>query len=365
MINIKVNSPESRALAWLRFPLALLVVLIHTAYTQDQNDFGFYLGNLISNNLANIAVPTFFFISGYLFFCKYDKFEYKDYLAMIKKKSKTLLLPYFIWNLITYIYIAGWHLFADGTFGDIQPWELYKIFWAVDDGYVIKSIFGYQFSILCSPICGVLWFVRDLIVAMIVSPLIWWIVRRIRMWSVIIFLLPWLLHIGIPIKGFGLMALCFFPMGGTFSICGKDIFIYVKKYGKYVLAAFLCFLLCNSFITFPNNIHRVLNNLMILTGIFGIFHIALQRVIKSRDSVIIRLGETSFFIYVFHTCFIFNPLHYIIDPISTIPFVGCTLAYISSFVIRVGLSVAVYYTMKRLCPKILAILVGNRVSINR
>lgn len=215
MINLKSDSLESRALAWLRFPLALLVVLIHTGYTSDKNDFAFYLGNMISNNLANIAVPTFFFISGYLFFSKYIKFEYKDYIAIIVKKSKTLLLPYIIWNLIMYIYIAAWHLISDGTLGDIQPWELYKIFWAKDDGYVVTSPFGYQFSILCSPICGVLWFIRDLMVVMLLSPLIWWIVRRLQMWSIILFLVPWLFYIGVPIKGFGLMALCFFPIGGV------------------------------------------------------------------------------------------------------------------------------------------------------
>lgn len=233
MVALNRDSKESLALDWVRFPLAALIVLIHTAFTDDRGDIAFYLGKMISENLANIAVPTFFFISGYLFFARYERFGRQEYLKMLTKKARTLLLPYIIWNAVVYLYMMISHLHTDGTFGDIMPWELHKIFWAQNDGYVTTSPFGYQFSLLCTPVCGVLWFIRDLMVAMILTPIIWYVVRKCRLWSIILFLIPWLLNIGIPIKGFGLVALCFFPLGATFSICGKDIFRYIRPGGQY------------------------------------------------------------------------------------------------------------------------------------
>lgn len=150
-----------------------------------------------------------------------------------------------------------------------------------------------------------------------------------------------------------------FPNRGG-SICGKNIFNYVRDYGKYILSIFICVWLCNSFISSFYNVPRLLNDLLIVTGVCALFYVAIQRVTKYCDNTIVNLGETSFFIYVFHTCFIFNALRFIIDPISMIPYVGCTFAYFLSFFIRVILCVAIYYMMKYVCPKILAVLVGNR-----
>lgn len=262
-----------------------------------------------------------------------------------------------------YLYLVVWHLISDGTIGEIMPWDLYKIFWAVDDGYLVTSLFGYKFSILSSPIHGVLWFIRDLMVAMLLSPIIWRIVKTLRGWSLFVFLTPWLLRIGIPVKGFGLCALCFFPLGGVFSICGENVFNYVKVIGKYVSVIFVIFLCINSYFSFSCEVPRFLPEILILAGLVSMLYIAYKRVsMMSKGNNIIKLGETSFFIYVFHTCFLFNPLRFIIDPIETLPYVGCTMAYILSFLIRVIVCVAVYYIMKRICPSLLTILVGNRLN---
>ena len=96
----------------------------------------------------------------------------------------------------------------------------------------MHSVFGYEFSILSSPSAiGVMWFIRDLMVAMVLSPIVWWIVRRMRMWSLVVFFLPYILYIGVPVQGFGLAALCFFPAGATFSICGKDVVQSLTRWG--------------------------------------------------------------------------------------------------------------------------------------
>lgn len=362
MIDLKRNSKESLALDWVRFPLAALIVLIHTPFTDDRSDFAFYLGKTVSENLANIAVPTFFFISGYLFFVQYKRFGWNEYRNMLIKKSRTLLLPYIIWNAIVYLYLMISYLHADGTFGDIMPWELHKIFWVQNDGYVATSLFGYKFSILCTPVCGVLWFIRDLMVAMLLSPIIWWIVRRCKLWALILFLIPWGLYIGIPIKGFGLMALCFFPLGATLSICGKDIFSYIRPVGAIISVIFIIIWGTNSFISFNGNVPRLLNQLLILTGLVSVLYVSYISTSNRSCQIICKLGEASFLIYVCHTLFVFYPLHYILEPISIIPHIGKTLSYLFSFLIRISICTAGYFILKKVCPALLSLIVGGRMK---
>ena len=65
---IERNSQESSALNLLRFPLAALVVLLHTSALSAPGDFTYFWANNINAPIVQIAVPTFFFMSGYLFF---------------------------------------------------------------------------------------------------------------------------------------------------------------------------------------------------------------------------------------------------------------------------------------------------------
>lgn len=228
MIDLFHGSHTSKVLEIMRFPLAALIVFIHTSFSPDKTDLSFYLGNLITQSIATVAVPTFFFISGYLFFAKYTTFGWKEYSNAIRKKILTLAVPYFLWIAIVYYGMGVLTGFKNGP----EPWDLYRIFWAESDGIVAKSLFGYSFSILSTPSAlGVLWFVRDLMVAMLLTPIMWYIVKHLKMWSIIFFLIPYFLFLAVPVKGFGLVALCFFPIGATFSICGKDIVNVVTGWG--------------------------------------------------------------------------------------------------------------------------------------
>lgn len=82
-MTIDRNSRESKAISLMRFPLAVLIVLLHTGVTCGDEDVAYYLCNYISAPIVVCAVPTFFFISGYLFFMGGGVFSVK-----ISKKDK-------------------------------------------------------------------------------------------------------------------------------------------------------------------------------------------------------------------------------------------------------------------------------------
>lgn len=359
MVNLDKNSIESKAMSWLRFPLAAFVVFIHTDYSTDGSNLAYYIGTLLSNGIAQVAVPTFFFISGYLFFAKIDRFGIKEYVHIMKRKFMALAVPYLLW-----IALAFYGYSALRGFGDIQPWDVYKIFWAQSDGYVVTSVFGYKFSILSSPSgCGVLWFVRDLMVAMVMSPIVWVIVRRLKLYAIIVFILPYLLYLGIPVRGFGLVALCFFPLGATFSILGYRVTYVLSRFGRIIISCFLILVILK-FVLDVNSItyHRLLVQGLIMFGVAACLVIARVCVISGSVLWLIPLGETSFFVYVFHALPIFYPAEHMIDKIAYWSQYGPTIAYFTNWVGRIIVCVVIFYVLKLCMPNLLSMLTGGRLK---
>lgn len=104
-MKIERNSNESKALSFMRFPLASLIVLLHTGITCGPEDFTYYLANYINAPIVQLAVPTFFFMSGYLFFIGKEEYNFNIYISKLKKKITTLVIPYIIWNLIAIFFL--------------------------------------------------------------------------------------------------------------------------------------------------------------------------------------------------------------------------------------------------------------------
>lgn len=96
---------------WLRFPLIVGVVFIHSfgkPFDYEALDIynlsGIDCYNLfrvsVSKVLTHVCVPTFYFISGYLFFKGLESWNSARYKEKLKRRVKTLLIPFLIWNTI-------------------------------------------------------------------------------------------------------------------------------------------------------------------------------------------------------------------------------------------------------------------------
>ena len=107
----------------LRFPLALAVVFIHAMGAAPRWQHASELSLLdackwlFSQTLAGVAVPTFFFLSGYLFFLGMSeaRVTWAFFLAKWKRRLPTLLLPYLTWNVLAFLWRwgeSGWGAFA-------------------------------------------------------------------------------------------------------------------------------------------------------------------------------------------------------------------------------------------------------------
>lgn len=72
----------------------LLVIYIHSYYLEgNEFEMNKFIQLFWGQGICRIAVPLFFILSGYLFFCNIDE-GVQTVWRKIKKRCKTLLLPY-------------------------------------------------------------------------------------------------------------------------------------------------------------------------------------------------------------------------------------------------------------------------------
>ena len=173
--------------------------------------------SLFSLVLFGSAVPLFFGISGYLFFYKPD-FNVSIYRDKLMKRVKTLLIPYVLWNII-YVLFNVILLKSKGQSINVVS-QLVSIW------HMPNSSF---------PADPALWFVRDLMVCMVMSPLIYQIIKRKRLF--VYFFIPffclWLTYAFSDklISGLSISSLLFFTIGGYLAVNKTDVVHLIKTMG--------------------------------------------------------------------------------------------------------------------------------------
>lgn len=153
----------SAAFDVLRLPLLLLVVFIHadnrtlvwhgiSQTIRPQGDVALGMRLVISQEIARVAVPLMFSIAGYLFFSRFSG-TWEELLRKWKSRAGTLLVPFLAWGFLHYV------LMGLGM-GEV-PYD-----GSIWDG--LNSIVG----VTRAPQIFHLWFIRDLIVFVLVVPLL-------------------------------------------------------------------------------------------------------------------------------------------------------------------------------------------------
>ncbi|MCQ2964234.1 MAG: acyltransferase [archaeon] len=123
----------------------------------------------------------FFLTSGYFFFRKFSKsYKFNNYIVQIKKRIKSLFIPYILWTIIggTIVYI--FYLTLLPSIGEAYHFE-----------NIVKWII---FPLNFSPTFQ-LWFIVDLMKLTIISPIIYFLVKKFKKKYLLIIFILWLLEI--------------------------------------------------------------------------------------------------------------------------------------------------------------------------
>lgn len=225
----------------LRFICAVLIVLLHagglTPLQYDNPDIPskFYVFDTIrivlSKGLCCVAVPLFFIISGYLFFKKLEKWDYSVWRNKLQKRIRSLFVPYCLWCTIPLVFLFSLH-FCKILWFDKTPVNADSLKEWFD------SIGGWLFFWDCgtgTPVNGPLWFVRNLILAVLASPLIWLYVRYTKMVGLVFLFLFTISGVSLGIL-FLEKSIFFFTLGAYFSLNKRNMIIDLKDRKKVTIA---------------------------------------------------------------------------------------------------------------------------------
>ncbi len=362
----------SLSIDYLRFPMAALVVICHCMllYGISWNGTTVYstgpvstwLQIFISEVLPHIAVPMFAMISGYLFFIGVKDFNMETYKGKIGKRLKTLILPYVLWCSIAYLLSA---LQGSVDFSFVR-WV--QGCW--NAGLWNDTLEGMT-AFTNFPANMPLWFMRDLIMMMILTPVIWFIIKKAGIIPVAAAGIWWYINVAAHTTGFNSTIVFFFMLGAYFSIKEIDLADFCLKfkwplYGiTFPLVIVDYVILIRTFVPETGLNHNWwVFNAYVFFGVFAAFALCASVLKKRMDKgVEVRksaLSQTSFFIFATHALFypqLTSWLYGIFRPASDM---GYLLLYIFVCVLVIGLCIGGYFLFKKFLPKTCGVLTGNR-----
>ena len=271
---------SSNKLKIASFLATIMVVYRHSftivAFFENQESVTIYnqLFQRLIASITEVAVPYFFLVSG-LFFFRLNYQHWNQYKLMLKKKFFSLLLPYLIWNLCGLGVILIYN-------PEVIP---------------TNSIWNFIQYFSMSKCYAPLWYVRDLLLLMILVPCYQWIFSPQFKYIPIGIILCILFYIWIPVTTTILNAesILFFFIGGIFSKRPDLLNANIKS--QYSIILTVIWIAICTFINLWN--HEILHKATIILGIISFWSV-INLINSKSQRWLLKISKYAFFIYVTH-----------------------------------------------------------------
>ena len=379
----KVIGGGSETINMLRFPLAAFVVILHSfgekidvssLHASGISGMAIYeyVGILLSNVVTQCAVPIFFFISGYLLFLNVGEYSMTVYCSKLRKRCHSLAIPYLIW-ITLYILkslvgkMPGFLVTGSplaGIIGFFQEYGALHMYW---DSHVWDSHItwlGIE-NHISGPYLHTFWYMRDLMLMVLFSPLIYWLFKRLRLLLVAFLLCLYASEIWVPWWSDSLVrASLFFSFGAYFGITKQSFTdaLWKWRHAIFPIAIFLIAFETYQGAASGNALSRCAYPWLIvfesLAFILAASQICKYRGVYERMS---QLSCTSFFIYAFHP-FILLSLKRLFErvmPMHDAWFVKLS-CYLLIPLVCIALCIFLYRALQRFLPRMLRVMVWER-----
>lgn len=185
---------DRRRIGFLRLVLVLALVFLHYGgvYGSDASPYRGYVGQPlpVASILVSFvlflgfsAVPAMSAISGFLFFRGATAQRPPDFARKWRRRVHSLVIPFLIWGTLFALVGYGVHR--------VYP-DLFAPFFGGDQSF-LRTWGNAIIGITRTQVAFQLWFVRDLILTVALSPVIWLLIGRLP-WLTIAVLVPlWIL----------------------------------------------------------------------------------------------------------------------------------------------------------------------------
>lgn len=339
-MNGNYNISQYEVIRQLRFPMIVLVTFAHSygrveegflLLTSEWNIYEF-LRLLVSQTLVKVAMPVFFIMSGYLFYANVDVWNFKVYKTKIWRRIKTLLIPYSIWNLLMAVKLKSF------------SWSMFWAYWK--PAGLQLDWFGRE-QLMTAPANMPLWFLRDLMVVSLLTPIIYILIRKMGLWMMAVLTVLYLSGVCAFIPGLSAYAVYFFTFGAFLSIRKMDLIASLKRVelSSYVLSILLAISMLLTFHTFA------FSSLMLcfrLTGAIAVFCLA-SRILATTSRRLPSVAcDSSYFIYLAHYVFFFSFLDTAFFSFFGTSIPALSIHYLLSPIMKVAILVGVYVVYRKL-----------------
>ena len=360
---MNLDPESSERLALLRFPLIVGVVFIHAYGAAVAFDNGAtvvgaaqaapaarFVQDLVSQGLARIAVPLFFWMSGYFFFLGFTG-TWAEYRAKLRARVKTLLIPFLFWNAATLL-----------VFAVVQALPATRGMFA-SATRLVRDYSGYDF---CAALLGFtrfpaayqFWFIRDLMVMVLLAPVLQLLLRYLPRISVVALLGLWFCDAW-PLAIPSAAAVAFFHAGAWSARAGFRPAA-LDRFAVPVAAAYAVLVLLDTYGS-CRDWSDALHPAGVLLGVAAA--LALSGPLARSDRLkkgLLAAGSCSFFVFAVHEPLltVFKKTAYLIFR----PESGAAVLALYFLVPAVVVAVALlaHAVLRRLAPRLLAVVAGGR-----
>ena len=346
----------SEKLRLISFVCIVLVLYIHSNFHYaDVGEVGLmlnsYLQKIISGMIGRLAVPMFFAISGFLFFRGTEE-SIQTVYQKLRKRIRTLVVPYIFATLFITIFFLI-HLLT-GALHFLEP-ELHYLaepWWMILFRLFLYNIPG------DGPYSYYLWFLRDLIIVVCFTPLLWKL-KRLRFGIEIFMIIMFLLS---------LFSVRFFPIKAFFWFCFGVKMLQKPIRASYVSFGLLFYIAVSIFqLVLPNDVWNYFEYPIIIIGVLCLWHYYDKLVPNAfsleSHKMLNLICHSIFFIYLYHATLLniirWCLIHYL--PHSSLTY---TFAYLFSPWITILCMVPLALLLNRYLPGLYSVLVGGRVFRN-
>lgn len=374
----------------LRFPLAILVVFVHSfgadIDVSELHASGLtglavydYIRLFFSVVIARSAVPIFFIISGYLLFLKVEEYNKTVYISKLRKRWHSLIIPYFSWIVLLILWTLMFKV--GGILLHGKPWVGILDYFQ-NNGYLHmlwdSSVWEERTTWLgiethnSGPALLPFWYMRDLIIMVVISPAIYWFIKKIKFVFIILLLVIYTFDIKCSlISGTLACASLFFSIGAYFALKKLDFTEALWKWRHLIcpIAILLMIYQTYSGSAMGNTMSLMIHPWLVIIQSFAIIIVAsvlcrYQKVYETNK----KLARYSFFIYAFHPFILtyeikaFKKIALLVDNQILISdtWYMMTLNYIAIPLICVGVCIGIYRFMLKFIPDVLEMIVGER-----
>ena len=345
------NSRISAAITWLRFTLIFFIIMLHCYSVQrlEGNHVFFYkVLYPFSLWMGETGVPSFFFISGYLFFL-----NRKTYSRKIETRVHTLLIPYIIWNLLLLVlYVVsnsiGYPQDINGkNLADYNFVDYIRLFWdrgSYDNGNFVP--------LLCP-----LWYIRNLLIMSILSPLLYYIIKWAREAFLIVIAFWWMMSYH---NAFIPQTVLFFSMGAFYSIFLINPLQLFDKRKRLFMSLFSIFATCDiiSHTVYGTPVNLQIHRLSLIFNIPALFLLAdycMRHVFHNQ-----LLSNAAFVVFCVHYPIVVSLRKFCISSFADVNDGIHILLYFVCVIISTLLSLGSYVFLNKFFPRLRIILSGKR-----